>query len=121
MNYRPRTVIKGQVFVDFITEFTYSDITELVGTTGSVEAEKGVETEKARASATESKDNNDSIEQWTFYVDGASNENGSGVGMMLISPEGHKIHCALCFGFQASDNEAEYKALIVGLRLAREL
>ena len=41
--------------------------------------------------------------------------------MMLISLEGHKIHCALCFRFQASNNEAEYEALIVGLRLAREL
>ena len=40
---------------------------------------------------------------------------------MLISPKGHKIHCALCFGLQASNNEAEYEALIAGLRLAREL
>ena len=41
--------------------------------------------------------------------------------MMLISPEGHKIHCALRFRFQASNNEAEYEALIVGLCLTREL
>ena len=30
--------------------------------------------------------------------------------MMLISPEGHKIHCAIRFGFMASNNEAEYEA-----------
>ena len=41
--------------------------------------------------------------------------------MMLINPKGHKIHCTLHFGFQASNNEAEYEALIVGLRLARAL
>ena len=41
--------------------------------------------------------------------------------MMLISPEGHKIHCALHFKFKASNNEAEYKALIAGLCLAKEL
>ena len=41
--------------------------------------------------------------------------------MMLISPEGHKIHYAICFGFKASNNEAEYEALIAGLRLSREL
>ena len=41
--------------------------------------------------------------------------------MMLISPEGYKIHCAICFGFKVSNNEAEYEALIVGLCLAREL
>ena len=40
---------------------------------------------------------------------------------MLINLEGHKIPCALCFGFQVSNNETEYEALIVGLRLAREL
>ena len=41
--------------------------------------------------------------------------------MMLISPEGHKIHCAIRFGFKASNNEAKYETLIVGLHLAREL
>ena len=41
--------------------------------------------------------------------------------MILISPEGHKIHCAMHFGFKASNNEAEYKALIAGLHLALEL
>ena len=41
--------------------------------------------------------------------------------MMLISLEGHKIHCALCFGFLELNNEIEYEALIVDLRLARKL
>ena len=40
---------------------------------------------------------------------------------MLISPEGHKIHCALRFGFKVSNNKAQYEALIVGLCLAKEL
>ena len=54
-------------------------------------------------------------------MDGASNDIGSGANMMLISPEGHKILCAIRFGFKASNNEAKYEALIVGLHLAREL
>ena len=41
--------------------------------------------------------------------------------MMLISPEGHKIHCDICFGFKASNNKAEYEALIASLCLQREL
>ena len=32
-----------------------------------------------------------------------------------------KIHCALHFGFQASNNEAEYEVLITVLRLVKEL
>ena len=40
---------------------------------------------------------------------------------MLISPKGHKITCALKFGFKASNNEAEYEALLAGLRLAKKM
>ena len=40
---------------------------------------------------------------------------------MLISLEGHKIYCALHFGFPMSNNEAEYEALIAGLKLKKEL
>ena len=41
--------------------------------------------------------------------------------MMLISTEGHKIDYAIHFGFKASNNEAEYEALIVVLPLVSEL
>ena len=37
--------------------------------------------------------------------------------MMLISPEGHKIYCAIRFRFKALNNEAEYEALIVDCNL----
>ena len=59
-------------------------------------------------------------EQWTLYVDNTSNDIRSSAGIMF-SPKGHKIHCAIRFGFKASNNEAEYEALIDGLRLTREL
>ena len=58
---------------------------------------------------------------WKIFVDGSSNENGSGAGIILISPEGHRFHSALRFGFKASNNEAEYEALLAGLRIAQEL
>ena len=51
-------------------------------------------------------------------MDGASNDTGSRAGMILISPEGHKIHCAIHFGFKASNKKAENEALIAGLHLA---
>ena len=54
-------------------------------------------------------------------MDGSSNNGGSGPGLILVSPDGHRIHCALRFGFKASNNEAEYEALIVGLELAKEM
>ena len=54
-------------------------------------------------------------------MDGSSNEGGPGAGLILINPEGHRVHCALRFGFKASNNEAEYEALIAGLKLAKEM
>lgn len=34
---------------------------------------------------------------------------------------GHKLNCAIKFGFKASNNTAEYKALLAGLRLSRKI
>ena len=58
---------------------------------------------------------------WELYVDGSSSEQKAGAGIILISPEGHKILYALRFKFKATNNEAEYEALLAGLRLVREV
>ena len=54
-------------------------------------------------------------------MDGSSNDGGSGASLILVSPEGHRIHYALRFGFKASNNEVEYEALIEELELAKEM
>ena len=54
-------------------------------------------------------------------MDGSSSEHGVGAGVLLISLERHKIPHALRFGFKVPNNEAEYEALLAGLRLAREV
>ena len=59
--------------------------------------------------------------KWGQYMDGSSNENGSKAGLMLINPENHCISSALRFTLRVSNNQAEYEALLAGLRLAREL
>ncbi|GKV04619.1 hypothetical protein SLEP1_g16762 [Rubroshorea leprosula] len=58
---------------------------------------------------------------WVLYVDGATNIEGSGVGAVLLSPDGFKFEHALRFKFQTTNNAAEYEALIYGLKLASEL
>ncbi|GKA72071.1 reverse transcriptase domain-containing protein [Tanacetum coccineum] len=58
---------------------------------------------------------------WKLYTDGASSSDGSGVGLMLIIPEGREYTYALCFEFETTNNEAEYEVLLVGLRIAREM
>lgn len=51
-------------------------------------------------------------------MDGARNEEGSGAGIHLTCPEGLNFEYALSFGFKATNNEAEYVALIAGVELA---
>nr|KAJ0215185.1 hypothetical protein LSAT_V11C300107570 [Lactuca sativa] len=55
--------------------------------------------------------------KWTLYTDGASSKEGSGAGPILTSPTGEEITYALRFDFRTSNNEAEYEALLAGLRL----
>ncbi|GKC16013.1 reverse transcriptase domain-containing protein [Tanacetum coccineum] len=57
-------------------------------------------------------------EPWTLFTDGSSCVDGSGAGLILTSPEGTEFTYALRFQFTASNNEAEYEALIAGLRIA---
>ena len=61
------------------------------------------------------------LSTWKLFVDGASNAQESGAGLILTSPEGIDIECALRFGFHTSNNEAEYEAVIAGLNLAHSL
>ena len=56
-----------------------------------------------------------------MYVDVASNARGVGVGIVLVSPKGIRLEHSLRLSYMASNNEAEYEALIVGLRAVMEL
>ncbi|GJX68380.1 reverse transcriptase domain-containing protein [Tanacetum coccineum] len=56
-----------------------------------------------------------------LYTDGASSSDSSGTGLMLIDPEGKEYTYALRFKFLTTNNEAEYEALLAGLRIAQEM
>ena len=96
IRYKPKTAIKGQVLADFIMEF--------------------ISAKPAENAQTET-----NLSIWKLSVEGASNAQGSGAGLILTSPEGIDIEYALRFGFHASNNEAEYEAVIAGLNLAYSL
>ena len=101
MFYRPRTAIKGQALADFLVKFTYPEdpIEEAEPTCPLLDLQQEIPT-------------------WELYMDGSSNKQGSGAGIILTSPEGIQLEYALRFGFPTSNNEAEYEALLVGLQLA---
>lgn len=59
-------------------------------------------------------------EPWKVYVYGAANKEESRVGVLLISQFGEKLKIAVKLEFKVSNNEVEYKAVLVGLRTLKE-
>ena len=54
---------------------------------------------------------------WKVYVDGAANQRGSGVGLVLVSPEKTTIEKSLRLSFLATNNEAEYEVLLIRMTM----
>ena len=59
--------------------------------------------------------------QWKVYVDGVANQKGSGVGLVLISPEELVVEKSLRLGFSAINNEAEYETLLEGMSMIHRM
>ena len=91
--YQPRTAIKSQALADFLVDWA--------------------ETQYLPPAP-------DST-HWRMHFDGSKMRTGLGAGIVLTSPKGDKLRYTLQIHFAASNNVAEYEALIHGLRLAKEL
>ncbi|XP_075663328.1 uncharacterized protein LOC142632896 [Castanea sativa] len=61
------------------------------------------------------------VNPWKVFVDSASNATGVGAGIVIITPEGIKLEHSFRLGFRASNNEAEYEALLAGLKVVLDL
>ena len=59
--------------------------------------------------------------QWKMHVDGASSAKGARAGIVIITPKGILLEYSFRLGFNASNNEAEYEALLAGLRAVSRL
>ncbi|KAL0433680.1 UNVERIFIED_CONTAM: hypothetical protein Slati_2702300 [Sesamum latifolium] len=91
ISYIPRTTIKVQALVDFVSEMAGMSVED---------------TSPDRV--------------WLLHVNGSSTAQGSGAGIIVTSPQGEDLEFAIKFGFKASNNEAEYEALVIGMRMAHE-
>ncbi|KAK1668000.1 hypothetical protein QYE76_056159 [Lolium multiflorum] len=61
------------------------------------------------------------IEYWKMHFDGSKLKEGLGAGVVLTSPKGDHLRYVLQVHFRASNNVAEYEALIHGLKVAKEI
>ena len=94
IDYRPRTVIKAQALANFVVEFTHPWNEE---------------------------EESEEDEAWTVNIDGSSTKEMSGAEIVLVSPKKDKFEYALQLYFRAMNNEAEYEALLVGLKLSKHM
>ena len=95
IDYRPRMAIKTQALANFIAEFTIKD--------------------------DEPKEEEEQTSKWTTHIDGSSMKNAGRIGVILESPEGDIIKWAIRLQYPTTNNEAEYEALLTGLKLAKAL
>ena len=65
----------------------------------------------------------DSSDWWILNIDGAFKQIKVGISLQLQlrSPSGDKIEQEIQLGFSVSNNESEYEAIIVGLKLVATL
>jgi hypothetical protein len=91
--YKPRTAIKAQTLSDFVDEWTE---------THTPHKEK-------------------EIKYWTINFDGSLQLQGVGAGIVVTSPKGESFKYVLQMHFLASNNAAEYEALLHGLWIATAL
>ena len=104
----PCTSIKGQILANLVAEFTEPPIEEL-------ELAENMD-EKLVGAISQYR-----LPVWEVYVDGASNQKGSRIGLVLISPEKVIIEKSLRLDFSAKNNEAEYEALLVGMAMVQRI
>jgi ribonuclease HI len=93
ISFAPRKAIKFQVLADFVAEWVDTQLP-----TAPIQPEL-----------------------WTMYFDGSLMKTGAGAGLLFISPLGKHLRYVLCLHFPASNNVAEYEALVNGLHIAVEL
>ena len=54
-------------------------------------------------------------------MDGAANQRGLGVELVLVSPKKITIEKSLRLGFLTTNNEAEYEALLMGMVMVQKM
>ena len=103
VKYLPRMAIKGQILADFVVEFT-----------------PALEHKELNMTAFQ-EDSPENSKWWKIHVDGASNAKGSGIGVVIITPDETVIEQSIRLDFKESNNKAEYEAVLAGLNSAKTL
>ena len=108
IKYMPRTSIKGHVLADLVAEF--AECPEEMNVEKHGIDEKSIGLISAQCST-----------PWEVYVDGVANQRESGMGLVLVSLKKVTIERSLRLSFLATNNEAEYEALLMGMVMVQKI
>ena len=108
IKYMPQTFVKGQVLADLVAEFAELPEEIEIKRHGMDEKSVGLISTQDPSS-------------WRVYVDGAANQRGSRVSLVLVSPEKITIEKSSRLGFLATNNEVEYKTLLMGMAMVQKM
>ena len=108
IKYMPYTSIKGQVLADLMAEFTETPY----------ESEMKAQNMDGKSVGSITPQE---LLHWKVYVDGVANQMGSGVGLVLVSPEKLTIEKSLRLSFSVTNNKAEYKVLLEGISMVQRM
>ena len=108
IKYMPRTSIKGQVLANLVAKFT----TSLVETEDEEQNSRGKQVKAVSLPGPSS---------WKLYVYGTTNQRGSGVGLVVVSPDKIIIGISLRLGFSAINNKAKYEALLQRMIMVQKM
>jgi ribonuclease HI len=107
--FQPCHAIKSQVLADFIVEWTPPPYAP-----GGPDPEPGP-TPAGRGGPVFTEPH------WTLFFDGSAHQESAGAGVVLVSPDGDQLKYVVCLEFKATNNMAEYEALIFSLSTALSL
>jgi hypothetical protein len=94
--YEPLRSVKGQIVTDFVVQHRVDDSCKL---------------DTAYITLT----------PWKLYFDGSVCNEGQGIGIVLVSPEGAAFDFSSRLKFYCINNQAEYEALLFGLELLQSM
>jgi ribonuclease HI len=103
LDFQPRHAIKSQVLADFIIEWTPPSCTP----GGPDPAPDPTPAEHRGPIFTEP--------HWTLFFDGSARQQSAGAGVVLADPRGNQLQYVVRLECKATNNMAEYEALIFGL------
>ncbi|XP_026416678.1 uncharacterized protein LOC113312134 [Papaver somniferum] len=119
IKYETKTAEKGHPLATLLVDFPVDHI-ETVATEDE-ELFKHIESATDQTGGGSTMDVDTPEPLWTIFTDESLNVGGAGVGCVILTPEGSRIEKATRLGFQASNNDVEYEALIIGLKAFKQL